>query len=86
MTEKTVNQIQLGRVIAIMCDGKFRTLRDIGRESWNRFGASDCDEDIKSCLQAAHAYGYRRQDKIQPAASGAIWFYSLQKLNGGLQL
>ena len=29
---------QLGRVIAIMSDGKARTLRDIERECWSRYG------------------------------------------------
>ena len=68
---------QLGRVIAIMRDGKLRTLREIERECWTRFGHADTQAAISARLRQVHRYGYRKQAHIEKINDKAVWWYYL---------
>lgn len=68
---------QLGRVIAIMRDGKRRTLREIERECWSRYGQADTQTAISARLRQVHRYGYRKQAHIERINDKAVWWLSL---------
>ena len=68
---------QLGRVIAIMRDGKRRTLREIERECWTRYGHADTQTAISARLRQVHRYGYRKQAHIEKINDKAVWWYYL---------
>ena len=68
---------QLGRVIAIMRDGKRRTLREIERECWSRYGHADTQTAISARLRQVHRYGYRKQAHIEKINDKAVWWYDL---------
>ncbi len=68
---------QLGRVIAIMRDGKRRTLREIERECWSRYGHADTQTAISARLRQVHRYGYRKQAHIEKINDKAVWWYYL---------
>ena len=72
---------QLGRVIAIMRDGKRRTLRDIERECWSRYGHADTQAAISARLRQVHKYGYRKQAHIERINDKAVWWYYLTPIN-----
>ena len=72
---------QLGRVIAIMRDGKRRTLREIERECWTRYGHADTQAAISARLRQVHKYGYRKQAHIERINDKAIWWYYLTPIN-----
>ena len=73
---------QLGRVIAIMRDGKRRTLREIERECWSRFGHADTQAAISARLRQVHRYGYRKQAHIEKINDKAVWWYYLTPMDG----
>ena len=68
---------QLGRVIAFMRDGKRRTLREIERECWSRYGHADTQTAISARLRQVHRYGYRKQAHIEKINDKAVWWYYL---------
>ena len=68
---------QLGRVIAIMRDGKLRTLREIERECWTRFGHADTQAAISARLRQVHKYGYIKNAHIERINDKAVWWYYL---------
>ena len=68
---------QLGRVIAIMRDGKRRTLREIERECWSRYGHADTQTAISARLRQVSRYGYRKQAHIERINDKAVWWYYL---------
>ena len=72
---------QLGRVIAIMRDGKLRTLREIERECWTRFGHADTQTAISARLRQVHRYGYRKQAHIEKINDKAVWWYYLTPMD-----
>ena len=72
---------QLGRVIAIMRDGKRRTLRDIERECWSRYGHADTQAAISARLRQVHRYGYRKQAHIEKINDKAVWWYYLTPMD-----
>jgi len=68
---------QLGRVIAIMRDGKRRTLREIERECWTRYGHADTQAAISARLRQVHKYGYIKNAHIEKINDKAVWWYYL---------
>ena len=72
---------QLGRVIAIMRDGKRRTLREIERECWTRYGHADTQAAISARLRQVHRYGYRKQAHIEKINDKAVWWYYLTPMD-----
>lgn len=68
---------QLGRVIAIMRDGKRRTLREIERECWSRYGHADTQAAISARLRQVHKYGYIKNAHIEKINDKAVWWYYL---------
>ena len=72
---------QLGRVIAIMRDGKLRTLREIERECWSRFGHADTQTAISARLRQVHRYGYRKHAHIEKINDKAVWWYYLTPMD-----
>jgi hypothetical protein len=72
---------QLGRVIAIMRDGKRRTLREIERECWTRFGHADTQAAISARLRQVHKYGYRKQAHIERINDKPVWWYYLTPMD-----
>ena len=72
---------QLGRVIAIMRDGKRRTLREIERECWTRYGHADTQTAISARLRQVHRYGYRKQAHIEKINDKPVWWYYLTPMD-----
>ena len=72
---------QLGRVIAIMRDGKLRALREIERECWSRFGHADTQAAISARLRQVHRYGYRKHAHIEKINDKAVWWYYLTPMD-----
>ena len=72
---------QLGRVIAIMRDGKERTLRDIERECWSRFGHADTQAAISARLRQVYKYGYIKNVHIKKIDEKLVWWYYLTPMD-----
>lgn len=72
---------QLGRVIAIMRDGKRRTLREIERECWTRYGEADTQTAISARLRQVHKYGYIKNAHIEKINDKAVWWYYLTPMD-----
>ena len=72
---------QLGRVIAIMRDGKRRTLREIERECWTRFGHADTQAAISARLRQVHKYGYIKNAHIERINDKPVWWYFLTPMD-----
>ena len=72
---------QLGRVIAIMRDGKRRTLREIERECWSRYGHADTQTAISARLRQVHKYGYIKNAHIEKINDKAVWWYYLTPMD-----
>lgn len=68
---------QLGRVIAIMSDGKARTLRDIERECWCRYGQADTQAAISARLREVCCHGWVKRSNHQNINGKQVWHYSL---------
>ncbi len=68
---------QLGRVIAIMR----RTLREIERECWTRFGHADTQAAISARLRQVHKYGYIKNAHIEKINDKAVWWYYLTPMD-----
>ena len=72
---------QLGRVIAIMRDGKRRTLREIERECWSRYGHADTQAAISARLRQVNRYGYIKNAHIEKINDKAVWWYYLTPMD-----
>ena len=68
---------QLGRVISIMSDGKARTLRDIERECWSRYGHADTQAAISARLREVCCYGWVKHSSNQNIDGKQVWHYHL---------
>ena len=80
MTNRVINAAtQLGRVIAIMLDGRWRTLRDIERECWIRFGHADTQAAISARLREVGRMGFEKQAQHRRINEKQVWFYSISK-------
>jgi len=82
MTEKLTTRdlstaTQLGRVIAIMSDGKSRTLRDIERECWSRYGHADTQAAISARLREVCCHGWEKHSSSQNIDGKHVWHYRL---------
>ncbi|GJC03784.1 hypothetical protein KAM385_08130 [Aeromonas hydrophila] len=66
---------QLGRVIAIMSDGKPRTLRDI--ERWSRYGHADTQAAISARLREVCCHGWVKHSSCQNIDGKQVWHYHL---------
>lgn len=69
---------QLGRVIAIMSDGKARTLRDIERECWSRFGQADTQAAISARLREVCCHGWEKHSNHQNINGKQVWHYRIE--------
>jgi len=76
---------QLGRVIAIMCDGRERTLRDIENACWNQFGEGDTQAAISARLREVHSYGWEKQARLEVIHGKQVWRYRLVPFNSKAQ-
>ena len=72
---------QLGRVIAIMLDGKLRTLRDIERECLAQFGHNDTQAAISARLRQVYKYGYIKNVNIKKINDKLVWWYYLTPMD-----
>ena len=81
MRRQLSTEYQLGRVIAIMRDGKERTLRDIERECWSRFGHSDTQAAISARLRQVYKYGYVKNVNIKKINEKLVWWYYLTPMD-----
>ncbi|BBU05051.1 hypothetical protein WP9W18E04_27060 [Aeromonas veronii] len=68
---------QLGRVIAIMRDGKARTLRGIERECWSRYGQADTQAAISARLREVCCHGWVKHSSSKNINGKQVWHYSL---------
>ena len=71
---------QLGRVIAIMRDGKRRTLREIERECWSRFGHADTQAAISARLREVCCHGWVKHSSSQNIDGKQVWHYRISPL------
>ena len=67
----------LGRVIAVMSDGKPRTLRDIERECWARFQHADTQAAISARLREVSCHGWEKHSSNQVINGKQVWHYHL---------
>ena len=81
MRRQLSTEYQLGRVIAIMRDGKERTLRDIERECWSRFGHADTQAAISARLRQVYKYGYIKNVNIKKINEKLVWWYYLTPMD-----
>jgi hypothetical protein len=81
MTKLTTRDLsvatQLGRVIAIMSDGKARTLRDIERECLSRYGQADTQAAISARLREVCCHGWEKHSSNKTINGKQVWHYSL---------
>ncbi|WP_323063521.1 hypothetical protein [Aeromonas jandaei] len=68
---------QLGRVIAIMRDGKARTLREIERECWNRYTQADTQAAISARLREVCCHGWVKHSSNKTINGKVVWYYSI---------
>lgn len=81
MTKDTSVATQLGRVIAVMLDGRERTLRRIESEIFSRFGHGDTQAAISARLREVAAYGYEKITRTETINGKQVWFYRLTPFN-----
>lgn len=68
---------QLNRVIAVMCDGKERTLRQIEAEIFSRFGHGDTQAAISARLREVWSKGWYKQRRLEMINGKQVWWYRL---------
>lgn len=68
----------LGRVIAIMRDGKARTLRDIERECWSRYGHADTQAAISARLREVCCHGWEKHSSNKTINGKVVWYYHIE--------
>ncbi|SIR39350.1 hypothetical protein SAMN05880558_1135 [Aeromonas sp. RU39B] len=69
---------QTGRVIAIMSDGKYRTLREIERECWSRFQKADTQAAISARLREVCCHGWIKHSHHETIDGAQVWRYRLE--------
>ncbi|MDO2950570.1 hypothetical protein [Aeromonas simiae] len=69
---------QLGRVIAVMSDGKYRTLREIERECWSRFQKADTQAAISARLREVCCYGWVKHTRNHVINGAQVWHYRIE--------
>ena len=77
MTRNTTVATKLGRVIAVMLDGRERTLRRIESEIFSRFGHADTQAAISARLREVAVYGYEKNTRIETINGKQVWWYRL---------
>ncbi|MFR9719899.1 hypothetical protein ACL00X_11135 [Aeromonas diversa] len=70
---------QLGRVITVMSDGKYRTLREIERECWDRFGHADIQTSISARLREVCCHGWVKHSSRQTIDHKQVWHYRISQ-------
>lgn len=84
MTKPAVSvSSQMGRVIAVMCDGKLRTLRDIERECRRRFGHADTQSGISARLRQVACKGWIKHAYRQQIGGKQVWHYRIELAKTG---
>ena len=68
---------QLRRVIAVMCDGKERTLRQIEAAIYERTGHGDTQAAISARLREVWAHGWEKQRRFEVINGKRVWWYRL---------
>lgn len=68
---------QLNRVIAVMCDGKERTLRQIEAAIFERTGDGDTQAAISARLREVWAKGWEKQRRLEMVNGKQVWWYRL---------
>ena len=68
---------QLNRVIAVMCDGKERTLRQIEAAIWERTGHGDTQAAISARLREVWSKGWEKQRRLEMINGKQVWWYRL---------
>ena len=79
-TDLTTPATQMDRVLAVMRDGRERTLRQIESECRDRFGHADTQPAISARLREAHLHGYDKSARMERQHSKHVWFYKLSPL------
>ena len=72
---------QLNRVIAVMSDGKERTLRQIEAAIWERTGHGDTQAAISARLREVHCKGWEKQTRHETVNGKQVWWYRLVPFN-----
>ena len=72
---------QLDRVIAVMCDGKERTLRQIESAIFNLTGEGDTQAAISARLREVYLRGWEKQRRLEMINGKQVWWYHLVPLN-----
>lgn len=68
---------QLNRVIAVMCDGKERTLRQIEAAIFERTGDGDTQAAISARLREVWSKGWEKQRRLEMINGKQVWWYRL---------
>ena len=68
---------QLDRVIAVMCDGKERTLRQIEAAIFERTGDGDTQAAISARLREVWAKGWEKLRRLEVINGKQVWRYHL---------
>ena len=74
---------QLERVIAVMSDGKERTLRDIEHAIWWRYHIGDTQAAISARLREygpLAAHGWVKESSVKTINHVRVWFYHLARI------
>ena len=72
---------QLDRVIAVMCDGKERTLRQIESAIFNLTGEGDTQAAISARLREVYLRGWEKQRRLELVNGKQVWRYRLVPFN-----
>ena len=76
---------QLDRVIAVMCDGKERTLRQIEAAINNLTGEGDTQAAISARLREVYLRGWEKQRRLELVNGKQVWWYRLVPFNSKAQ-
>lgn len=72
---------QMLRVIAVMCDGKERTLRQIEAAIWEQTGDGDTQAAISARLREVWRKGWEKQSRLEMVNGKQVWWYRLVPFN-----
>lgn len=76
---------QLNRVIAVMCDGRERTLRQIEAAIFERTGEGDSQAAISARLREVYTKGWEKQRRLEMKNGKQIHWYRLVPFNSKAQ-
>ena len=76
---------QLERVIAVMSDGKERTLRQIEAAINNLTGEGDTQAAISARLREVYLRGWEKQRRLELVNGKQVWWYRLAPVNSKAQ-